>query len=103
MDDMPNAVRVLPGIRAGLGVELARVREQRLEGGTLEEATQHGLAGDMVECADRVYRQDGGAGRGLRGGAQQARDSFRRTCSARTQKGGKRPAVVGQTAGAGRV
>ena len=50
------------------------------------------MAGDMVECADRVYRQDGGAGRGLRGGAQQARDSFR--ASGRAQPELKRETSV---------
>ena len=60
---LPNLVRlrvgVLPNVCAVGGVELAHVRQQRLQAGSLPEARKHRVARHMIKCADCVDGQHG--------------------------------------------
>ena len=76
-DVVSTFIIVIPRVRAGVGVELAREGEEGLELRPRIQRGQHGASGDMIEGADRINRKHGGSRVCFGGGAEEPTHRFR--------------------------
>ena len=76
LDAMAVPGIVIPSVGTVLGVEFARVRQQRPQRRALKQPPQHGSTGDVVECPNSINRKDCCPRTGLSCCAEEADDGL---------------------------